>query len=81
MENDLFDLVQKAQSGDRAALQEIISMFMPAVRSAKYKIKSDRRDDLEQSIVETMIKKIMAYDLTSTPDFSEFCKQLCKWNG
>lgn len=76
MENELFDLAQKAQNGDKDALQEIISMFMPAIRCARYKLKSDRQDDLEQNIVETIIKKIMTYDLAQTPDFSAFCRQI-----
>lgn len=76
MENELYDLVQKAQTGNKDAMQEIISMFMPAIRRARIKLKSDQQDDLEQNIVETIIKKIMSYDLGQTPDFTAFCRQL-----
>ncbi|RKP51329.1 helix-turn-helix domain-containing protein [Cohnella endophytica] len=76
MGNDLFDLVLKAQAGDKEALEEIITMFTPVINSARYKTKPDRQDDLEQKIVETIIKKILMYDLAQTPDFSAFCRQL-----
>lgn len=35
MENELFDLVQRAQNGDQNALYEVITMFTPAIRSAR----------------------------------------------
>ncbi|OMF30750.1 hypothetical protein BK133_16550 [Paenibacillus sp. FSL H8-0548] len=76
MENELFDLVQRAQNGDNEAMHEIISFFMPAIKSARYKMKADRQDDLEQNIVETIMHKIITYDLTQTPDFSAFIRQL-----
>ncbi|MCY9517855.1 helix-turn-helix domain-containing protein [Paenibacillus apiarius] len=76
MEDELFDLVVKAQSGDDEAVYQIIAAFLPVIRSARSRIKADRRDDLEQSIVETLIRKIVSYDLTHAPDFSAFCRQL-----
>jgi DNA-directed RNA polymerase specialized sigma subunit len=76
MENNLFDLVLLAQKGDTEALHEIIITVLPAIRSARSKIKPDRQDDLEQNIVETIMKKIMSYDLTKAPDFSDFSRQL-----
>ncbi|WP_159881397.1 helix-turn-helix domain-containing protein [Paenibacillus puerhi] len=76
MGNELFDLVQRAQSGESEAMQEIISLFMPAIRCARSKFKTDRQDDLEQNIVEMILKKIMTYDLNQTPDFSAYCRQL-----
>ncbi|OKP99532.1 hypothetical protein A3849_04825 [Paenibacillus sp. P46E] len=76
MEDELFDLVLRAQEGDKEALSKIIATVLPAIRNAKQKIKKDRQDDLEQNIVETLIKKIMTYDLNRTPDFSTFCKKL-----
>lgn len=39
-------------------------------------MKADRQDDLEQNIVETIMHKIITYDLTQTPDFSAFIRQL-----
>ncbi|OPA74137.1 hypothetical protein BVG16_25665 [Paenibacillus selenitireducens] len=76
MEDELFDLVQRAQGGDNEALSKIITAFLPTIRCARQKIKKDRQDDLEQNIVETIIKKIMSYDLTQTPDFSTYCRQI-----
>ncbi|MFC5470161.1 helix-turn-helix domain-containing protein [Cohnella suwonensis] len=78
MEDELFDLVQRAQNGDSEAMYEIISLLKPAIRSARYKIKTDRQDDLEQNIVEIIMRKIMNYDLAlvQSPDFSAFCRQL-----
>jgi DNA-directed RNA polymerase specialized sigma subunit len=76
MENELFDLVQKAQNGDVEALFQIISTFMPTIRSARKNMKRDRQDDLEQSIIETIIKKVLSYDISETPNFSAFCRKL-----
>lgn len=76
MENDLFDLVQKAQQGDKDALSRIIDAFAPAIRSVRSYTKPDLQDDLEQTIIEIVIKKIMSYDLSQTPDFSTYCRQL-----
>jgi len=76
MENNLFNLVQQAQAGDKDAMEEIILMFMPIIRSIKHKLKPDRQDDIEQNIVETLIKKIKSYDLSHAPDFTSFCSQL-----
>ncbi|RUS46740.1 helix-turn-helix domain-containing protein [Cohnella sp. AR92] len=76
MENDLYELVQKAQDGDKEAMQSILSMFMPVIRSAKYKMKQDRQDDLEQSIIERIINKVQGYDMSKNPDFTSFCRNL-----
>lgn len=76
MENELFDLVVKAQEGDSGAMYEIIKIVLPALRNARHGIKPDRQDDLEQSIIEIIIKKVMSYDLSTTPDFTTFCRQL-----
>lgn len=75
MKNELFDLVSLAQQGDKEALHEIIRSFLPAIRSARRKIKHDRQEDLEQNIIEIMIKKIMSFDLGNTLDFTGFCFQ------
>ena len=74
MNDDLFDLVKMAQDGDREALNEIIKIFSPAIRSARKKTSWDKRDDLEQTILETIIIKIKSYNLSEVPNFSTFCK-------
>ncbi|MBU5442747.1 helix-turn-helix domain-containing protein [Paenibacillus sp. MSJ-34] len=74
--NDLFELVHLAQNGNRDALYEVISIFLPAIRSASYKVKYDRQEDLMQHILEVVIKKILSYDMSRIPNFSEFCENL-----
>ncbi|MBE3650933.1 helix-turn-helix domain-containing protein [Paenibacillus polymyxa] len=75
MENELFDLVSLAQNGDKEALAMVISYFLPNLRHARSKVKPDSKDDLEQSIVEVIIKKVLTYDLANVPDFTKFCRQ------
>lgn len=58
MENDLFELVARAQDGDKEALVTVISYIAPAIHGARCKMKGDRQDDLEQVIIETVIKKL-----------------------
>ncbi|MEK4060936.1 MULTISPECIES: helix-turn-helix domain-containing protein [Paenibacillus] len=81
MRDDLFDLVQLAQKGDHKALEAIIQSFFPAIRSQRMNVAADRQDDLEQVIVETMIKKILSYDLTNSPDFTSFLSRYCCKQG
>ncbi|CAH1200517.1 hypothetical protein PAECIP111893_01408 [Paenibacillus plantiphilus] len=81
MENELYDLVSRAQRGDKDALSQVIDLFSPAIRSARSHTKQDLQDDLEQTIVETVIKKIMSYNLDQTPDFSTFCRRLSSLNN
>ncbi|MFF2912416.1 helix-turn-helix domain-containing protein [Paenibacillus sp. NPDC057934] len=76
METELFDLVLQVQNGDSDAMQQIISCFKPIIRSARSKFKLDRQDDLEQNIIETIMGKILTYDINKTPGFTEFCCQL-----
>lgn len=76
MGNELFDLVLKAQNGDKEAMYRIIDIISPAIRSARNSTKQDLRDDLEQTIVEMIIKKTLSYNVFATPDFSAFCQQL-----
>lgn len=72
MKDELYDLVLQAQNGDRDAVYEVIKIILPAIKSARNKIDHNNRDDLEQEIMVTIIKKIMSYDLTQVPDFSTF---------
>jgi DNA-directed RNA polymerase specialized sigma subunit len=75
MENEMFDLVSLAQNGDKEALAMVISFFLPNLRHARSKTKLDSKDDIEQSIVEILIKKVLTYDLRNNPDFTRFCRQ------
>ncbi|MCR8845084.1 helix-turn-helix domain-containing protein [Paenibacillus sp. SC116] len=74
MNDELFDLVALAHRGDKDAMMSIINRFTPVINSVRCKTKYDRQDDLVQNIIELLIKKIMAYDLTTTLDFTAFCK-------
>lgn len=81
MENDLFDLVQLAQKGDHEALDAIIQSFFPAIRSQRRNVNIHSQDDLEQIIIETIIKKILSYDLSKSPDFTTFCREIACINS
>jgi hypothetical protein len=78
MRNDLYSLTHRAQNGDEDALNEIITMLGPAIRSARSKVRYNLQDDVEQDLVEIIIKKIKSYDLSHTPDYSSFCHELKK---
>lgn len=80
MEKDLFDLVQLAQNGDYYALNAIIQSFFPVIRSRRRTVNVNKQDDLEQIIVETVIKKVLTYDLSTTPDFTTFCRDISNKN-
>ncbi|MGW8444244.1 hypothetical protein ACWGXJ_25365 [Paenibacillus sp. S33] len=75
MENELFDLVSLAQNGDKEVLAMVISFFLLNLRQARSKVKPDSKDDLEQSIIEILIKKVLTYDLKNVRDFTNFCAQ------
>ncbi|WP_342436428.1 helix-turn-helix domain-containing protein [Paenibacillus sp. FSL L8-0436] len=76
MKNDMFELVAKAQAGDKDALEEVISFFLTSIRHAISKTMPEYRDDIEQAIIELIIKKVLTYDLNSIPDFNSFFQQL-----
>lgn len=79
--DELFDLVLQAQKGDCEAVYEVIKIILPDIKSARNKIEHNNRDDLEQEIMVTLIKKILSYDLTQVPDFSTFFIVLQKTQG
>ncbi|MFC4775816.1 helix-turn-helix domain-containing protein [Paenibacillus sp. GCM10023252] len=76
MEEEIFDLVLRAQQGDKEAMSKILLTITPLIRNAQNKVKYDNRDDLKQNIVELLIQKIMSYDLKHIPNFSSFCQML-----
>lgn len=69
---DLYKLVGQAQLGDVQALNKIIDMYDPVIKKAKRKMNRQEQDDLEQSIIETITYKILTYDLSRTPSFTDF---------
>jgi|HigsolmetaGSP11D_1036233.scaffolds.fasta_scaffold59284_1 DNA-directed RNA polymerase specialized sigma subunit len=81
--DSLYDLVKRAQSGDQQALYEIIKKFDSSIRKAKKQTKRQDREDLEQVLMEKLIRAILAYDLNNVPDvsklFNEFEVQCKKW--
>ncbi|MEC0373706.1 helix-turn-helix domain-containing protein [Paenibacillus chibensis] len=74
----LFDLVKKAQVGDKQALDKIITNMQPLIKKIQLQARRVEQDDIQQSIIEIIIKKIMAYDLDQTPNFTTFCDDLLK---
>ncbi|RAW10112.1 hypothetical protein DC345_29020 [Paenibacillus taichungensis] len=73
---EFYDAVQRAQSGDRESMLQIISAFQPIIQRMRYQVRPQERDDLSQTIVEGLIIKIMNYELEHVPTYAEFCKQL-----
>ncbi|MNW57440.1 hypothetical protein D3C74_352480 [compost metagenome] len=80
MEDELYDLVMLAQEGNTEALSRIIDTFLPIIRNTRHKLKLDRQDDLEQTIIEIIIKKVKTYDLSQAPDFTAYCHQILNFN-
>ncbi|WP_296979244.1 helix-turn-helix domain-containing protein [Thermobacillus sp. ZCTH02-B1] len=63
-----------AQSGDQHALMEIVRRFDPLIKKVKRKMIFQEREDLEQEIVEKLIRVILAYDINVPADFTSFRK-------
>ena len=70
----LRELVEAAQSGDQHALMEIVRRFDPLIKKVKRRMVVQERDDLEQEIIERLIRVILAYDIHSPADFTSFRK-------
>lgn len=68
----LIDLVKDAQSGDQKALLTIVQRFYPAIKKVKKKISSQEQEDLEQELLEKIIRAILSYDLNMEMDLSHF---------
>jgi DNA-directed RNA polymerase specialized sigma subunit len=69
-------LVEAAQSGDQNALMEIVRRFDPLIKKVKRKMAFQERDDLEQEIMEKLIRVILAYDIHAPADFASFRKRI-----
>ncbi|CAM4340359.1 DNA-directed RNA polymerase specialized sigma subunit [Paenibacillus endophyticus] len=76
MELKWYELVLKAQQGDKEALTIIIQAFFPAIGQAKHKANRNEHDDIQQAIIEMMIHKILNYDISQSLNYSSFCKHL-----
>ncbi|PZD96704.1 hypothetical protein DNH61_05750 [Paenibacillus sambharensis] len=74
MEKELYELVKLAQAGDEEAMQDIITMLLPAIRAARKSMKPDHQDDLEQNLIELIIRKVQDYDLSGIPDYTAFSR-------
>lgn len=57
--NDLFDLVGKAQNGDELSMYVIIERFYPSIRKSKWNTSKQEHDDLEQDLIEKIIKIVL----------------------
>ncbi len=67
-ECSLFKLAKKAQGGDQSALWTVIKRFYPAIKKLRRKTNIQDQDDLEQEIVEKMIRAILTFDLNTPVD-------------
>ncbi|WP_281888919.1 helix-turn-helix domain-containing protein [Paenibacillus sp. YYML68] len=75
-ESDLYDLVHRAQNGDKEALGTILHLFRPVILKASKKAKPQERRDLEQHMSEKIIRAVYAYDMDSIPNYSQFVKEI-----
>jgi hypothetical protein len=77
MTNDeLFEYIQKAQLGDRQAMQLIIESFYPLIRSTGRYLPRSSYKDFEQFIIEKIVRAVHKVELTSLPDFIGFCSKI-----
>lgn len=75
MTNDeLFETVQRAQYGDRQAMQKIIEAYYPLIRKQTRTLDPSTSKDFEQTIIEKIVRAVHNYDITSLPDFITFCQ-------
>jgi DNA-directed RNA polymerase specialized sigma subunit len=74
--SNLRELVAAAQGGDQSALMEIVRRFDPLINKVKRKMIFQERDDLEQEIMEKLIRVILAYDINRPTDFTSFRKSI-----
>ncbi|WP_051775305.1 helix-turn-helix domain-containing protein [Paenibacillus tyrfis] len=72
----LFKLVKKAQGGDQSALWTIIKRFYPAIKKLRRKTNIQDQDDLEQEIIEKMIRAILTFDLNTPVDQTNLRKSI-----
>ncbi|WP_019007837.1 helix-turn-helix domain-containing protein [Cohnella laeviribosi] len=70
--SNLRELVGAAQSGDQIALLEIVQRFYPLIKKVKRKMILQERDDLEQEILEKIIRVILTFDINSSADLTYF---------
>ncbi|MFB9325929.1 helix-turn-helix domain-containing protein [Paenibacillus aurantiacus] len=74
MTNDeLFENVQRAQYGDRPAMQSIIEAYYPLIRKQIRALAPTESKEFEQSIIEKIVRAVHNYDLNALPDFITFC--------
>lgn len=64
----LQELIQGAQSGDPAALGEIISLASPLINRCAYEAAPGDRSDLRQQLILQLIELVRRYDATSRQD-------------
>ena len=57
----------RSQKGDKEAIRTIIDRFTPLIRKQKKSIPRELHQDLEQTLFETLIRKIKTYDVGDDP--------------
>ncbi|WP_058300706.1 helix-turn-helix domain-containing protein [Gorillibacterium timonense] len=74
--DDLFLRVERAKSGDREAMEQIIDLFQPAINRVCLQAHPNERNDLRQALKEKVIVAVKQYDLASVPDYSAFIEMI-----
>lgn len=57
----------RSQKGDKEAMMTIIDRFAPLIRKQKNSAPHELRQDLEQTLFETLIRKMKTYDVGDDP--------------
>lgn len=74
-DNDLYDLVEKAQHGDQGAILQLILWFLPLIQKTKKYTNTQDKEDLEQHLIERFIHIVLRYDLSQVPNFFEYIQE------
>ncbi|MCZ8519753.1 MULTISPECIES: helix-turn-helix domain-containing protein [Paenibacillus] len=72
----LYERVKRAQLGDQEAMNEIITAFLPLIRRTCRSVPPQEREDWEQGLILRLMKAVRTYDLSTVPDFRDFCQEI-----
>ena len=73
---ELLSLVEKAKTGDKEAMAQIIQMFDPAIKKMCNRSHPNERSDLRQHLTEKIVGAVLNYDLSAVPEHSAIIKHL-----
>ncbi|TLS36654.1 helix-turn-helix domain-containing protein [Pseudalkalibacillus caeni] len=75
MENNFYELINRAKSDDEDAIVKILELLEPKIQYEVRKTAEKHREDLKQELTIKLIKTIKEFDLDNVPDFDNFMKQ------